>query len=138
MSTLKRKGLLTEPTPNDEEEALEVVEGQAKDDEDAAEMIRNTARTALTEVAFQCEQWVMFVYDGKMFPGIVKKVDCGRIQVKCLEYEDKKEAQNYFRWPTPDDINYYAYENVISLMCVLQEQEEGSVRRIRCRVGRSH
>ena len=59
----------------------------------------------------ECDEWVMALYDGEIFPGVIKKV-ChdGTVCVQCMEYEQNK---NHFRWPAVDDIIDYRWENVI-------------------------
>lgn len=121
MSTEKRKGTLTEPKMSTNvDKDTEAYNGEHDDDvvDDVTDNVddadlRNTALSILTELTVECEKWVMVLYQGEMFPGVVKKIfDGGIIRIQCMEYEENKK--NKFRWPTVLDINDYVYENIIN------------------------
>ena len=80
--------------------------------------IRSTAYSVMTDIMVECNKWMVVIFDGEMFPGIVKKVFDGTIRVQCMEYE--KKCQNSFRWPTAIDVSDYEYENIIGSIEALQ------------------
>ena len=44
----------------------------------------------MTELLVECDKWVMVLYDGEMFPGVVKNIDNGTVCVQCMKYEKKQ------------------------------------------------
>lgn len=108
-SSEQRKGILKEPKHSQAEECVTSVQEEAIIDND---QIRETTCSVMTEImGLECNKWVMVLYNGDIFPGIIREIKSQKVKVQCMEYE--RSHENCFRWPINDDISDYEYEYVI-------------------------
>ena len=107
----QRKGILKEPKRSQKEEEVYTTPVQDKATLDN-DVIRGTTCSVMTVIMdLECSKWVMVLYDGDIFPGIIKQITSQKVTVQCMEYE--MEGKNCFRWPNNSDISDYEYEFVI-------------------------
>ena len=111
----KRKGKLKEPIEKESTGMMEDV-----DVEEVAADFTDIALTVMTDLTVEVDKWILVVYEGNMFPGIVKEIyDGGAVLVSCMEYDEEPNV-NKFRWPKSDDIFTYNYGSII---CMIEAPE---------------
>ena len=111
MTAEQRKGTLKEPTKISQPEEYVVSEGEEAIIED--NQVRETACSIMTEILdSECNNWVIVLYNGDIFPGIIKVVLNEIVKVQCMEYEIPHH--NCFKWPGSVDIIDYEYKDIVS------------------------
>lgn len=84
--------------------------------EDLDSKTRESANTASMEPVDIVEkedllnEYVVVVYDGKPYPGVVVDVDAEELKVKCMH----RIGQNRFFWPPRDDVCWYKYDDILT------------------------
>ena len=58
------------------------------------------------------EKWCVVIYDGVPYPGLVTDCDDDSIEVKTMN----RIGNNRFYWPVRDDVIWYKYATVVSLI----------------------
>lgn len=57
-------------------------------------------------------KWCALVYDHTIYPGIIQEVNETHCQVKCMH----RVGENRFFWPLRDDLHWYPFEDVLTLI----------------------
>ena len=95
------------PLETDELKSNETSSGESIDDDYAIDL-GNEVHKVLSEIADrEAGVYVAVRYDDLWFPGRILSVhDDGSVDVMCMEYVDKFNLTNKFRWPADDHLTY--------------------------------
>ena len=62
---------------------------------------------------WQVGEYVAVRYDNSWYPGVITNVVQGTYVVSCMEYLNKVELTNKFRWPSRKDENKYELDDLL-------------------------
>lgn len=62
-------------------------------------------------------KWCALNYDGCVYPGVILEKDESHCRVKCMH----RVSPNQFFWPLRDDILWYPYEDLLTLIPAPQQ-----------------
>ena len=57
-------------------------------------------------------EWCVVLYDGMVYPGIIKEVEIERIEVTCMH----RIGNNRYFWPLLDDTIWYSLDKIVSII----------------------